>query len=45
MNTTIISKENFSGDFNGAYMNEKIEMNVSCKHQMHKDLIKRKLST
>lgn len=45
MNATIISKWNFSGDFNSAYMNKKIEINVSCKHQMHKDLIKRKLST
>lgn len=44
MNATIISKGNFSGGFNSLYMNEKIEINVSCKHQMHKDLIKRKFS-
>lgn len=45
MNASIISKGNFSGDFNSAYMNEKIEINISYKHQMHKDLFKRKLST
>lgn len=45
MNTSIISKGNFSGNFNSACMNEKIEINMSYKQQMHKDLIKRKSST